>query len=125
MENKFTTENLKVGDKVKVYCSNQGVQRYYVGEIVKKTPTGLVDVQYKAGYAPVRFRATGGTYEKSALYSRSYSSIDYLTPEDEILITEQNESIAMVRWLKEFEWSKLSHGELTKVCATVKDLKNS
>lgn len=43
----FSTENLQVGDKVKVICHSgaKSVNTYY-GEVIKKTPKGKVDVKY-------------------------------------------------------------------------------
>lgn len=43
----FSTENLQVGDKVKVICYSgaKSINTYY-GEVIKKTPKGKVDVKY-------------------------------------------------------------------------------
>ena len=43
----FSTENLQVGDKVKVIChSGAKIINNYYGEVIKKTPKGKVDVKY-------------------------------------------------------------------------------
>lgn len=43
----LNTKELKVGDKVKVVC-HSGVKSSfsYIGEVIKKTPKGKVDVKY-------------------------------------------------------------------------------
>lgn len=42
----FNGENLKVGDKVIVYQSHFSSKAYYVGTVVKRTPTGLLDIEW-------------------------------------------------------------------------------
>lgn len=42
----FNGENLQVGDKVIVYVSYFSSKSYYVGTVVKRTPTGLLDIEY-------------------------------------------------------------------------------
>lgn len=42
----FNGENLKVGDKVIVYQSHFSNKAYYVGTVVKRTPTGLLDIEW-------------------------------------------------------------------------------
>lgn len=43
----FNGENLKVGDKVIVYQSHFSSKAYYVGTVVKRTPTGAIG--YRVG----------------------------------------------------------------------------
>lgn len=45
----FNGENLQVGDKVIVYASYFSSKSYYVGTVVKRTPTGLLDIEYGDG----------------------------------------------------------------------------
>lgn len=45
----FNGENLKVGDKVIVYQSHFSSKAYYVGTVVKRTPTGLLDIEWGNG----------------------------------------------------------------------------
>ena len=45
----FNGENLKVGDKVIVYQSHFSSKAYYVGTVVKRTPTGLLDIEWGKG----------------------------------------------------------------------------
>lgn len=42
----FNGENLQVGDKVIVYESHFSSKAYYVGTVVKRTPTGLLDIAW-------------------------------------------------------------------------------
>lgn len=41
----FNGENLQVGDKVIVYVSYFSSKSYYVGTVVKRTLTGLLDIE--------------------------------------------------------------------------------
>lgn len=45
----FNGENLQVGDKVIVYVSYFSSKSYYVGTVVKRTPTGLLDIEWGGG----------------------------------------------------------------------------
>lgn len=45
----FNGENLQVGDKVIVYVSYFSSKSYYVGTVVKRTPTGLLDIEWGNG----------------------------------------------------------------------------
>lgn len=45
----FNGENLQVGDKVIVYASYFSSKSYYVGTVVKRTPTGLLDIEWGNG----------------------------------------------------------------------------
>lgn len=62
----FNGENLKVGDKVIVYQSHFSSKAYYVGTVVKRTPTGLLDIEW------------GGMVEKRDLRVMGMSIIDPL-----------------------------------------------
>ena len=42
----FNGENLQVGDKVIVYVRYFSRKSYYVGTVVKRTPTGLLDIEW-------------------------------------------------------------------------------
>ena len=79
MENKFTTDNLNVGDKVIVHRYGNFNSRYFVGTITKKTPTGLVDV--KVCNNEIRFKKTGYEYSRSHGYLRTCYSLEFYTEE--------------------------------------------
>lgn len=62
----FNGENLKVGDKVIVYQSHFSSKAYYVGTVVKRTPTGLLDIEWGNGRKE-RFKSNGYEYHRSSL----------------------------------------------------------
>lgn len=129
MENKFTTENLNVGDKV-IVCSCDGYNgnRKYVGTITKKTPTGLVDVAYRNTGTSVRFKSDGSEQAKRDPWSRSSVSLSFYTPEQEEEINLADKKRAVVSWLSKlskFEWEKLEYDKLKTVVEIVRGLKNS
>lgn len=77
----FSTENLKVGDKVILHYSNYGRFTKYVGEITKKTPTGLVDVSYD-GRLLERFKPDGYPQRKRSRYSFVNVHLGYWSEEE-------------------------------------------
>ena len=79
MENKFTTDNLNVGDKVIVHRYGNFNNKYFVGMITKKTPTGLVDI--KVSNMEIRFKKNGYEYNRPQLYSRTCYSLEFYTEE--------------------------------------------
>jgi hypothetical protein len=115
----FSTENLRVGDKViVVHGSIYSGKVRDVGEIVKKTPAGKVDVRYCAGY-PQRYYKDGSCYATASNYLEEYSK----EAEEEIL--RQKKLWSMQRWLKDFDYTKLSYEEAEQVYTLVAGLKNS
>lgn len=54
----FNGENLQVGDKVIVYVSYFSSKSYYVGTVVKRTPTGLLDIERGNGKKKRDLRVT-------------------------------------------------------------------
>lgn len=105
----FSTENLRVGDKViVVHKSVYSGKVRYVGEIIKKTPAGRVDVKYCDG-CPKRYYKDGSCYATASSYLEEYSK----EAEEEIL--RQKKLQRMQRWLKEFDYTKLSYKEAEQV----------
>lgn len=45
----LTEKIYRFGDKVIVYASYFSSKSYYVGTVVKRTPTGLLDIEYGDG----------------------------------------------------------------------------
>lgn len=70
----FSTENINVGDKVICYSGGMGAER--IGTVVKKTPSGLIDVSF--GHYKERFRKNGSE-QKGSLWNHSW--LDYYTDE--------------------------------------------
>lgn len=62
MLDSFTTQMLQVGDRVRVLCHNGAKDVHeYVGEVIKKTPKGKVDVKYSIEIV-ARFSEDGMEY---------------------------------------------------------------
>lgn len=101
----FNGENLKVGDKVIVYQSHFSSKAYYVGTVVKRTPTGLLDIEWGKG--------------RTSFYLEPY------TEERGRQVIQENKRKCMVGWLKEFDYTKLSYEEAEQVYTLVAGLKNS
>lgn len=121
----FSTENLQVGDKViVVHGSIYSDEVRDVGEIVKKTPTGKVDVKYCDG-APQRYSKDGSYYGARERYSTSHNYLTEYSKEAEEEILRQKKLQRMQRWLKEFDYTKLSYEEAEQVYTLVAGLKNS
>ena len=59
----FDGDAVKVGDKVVVVISSWGNKSRSIGEVVKKTPTGLIDVKIFGG-GVTRYRKNGYPYAK-------------------------------------------------------------
>lgn len=73
---KFHGENIQVGDKVIVYVVSHQRRSYHVGKVTKRTPTGLLDVEW--GGRSERFRNNGTEYHRSdGFYRTSYYLEDY------------------------------------------------
>lgn len=121
----FSTENLQVGDKViVVHGSIYSGEVRDVGEIVKKTPTGKVDVKYCGG-SPQRYYKDGSYYGARQRYSTSSNYLVEYSKEAEEEILRQKKLQRMQRWLKEFDYTKLSYEEAEQVYTLVAGLKNS
>lgn len=76
----FNGENLQVGDKVIVYVSYFSSKSYYVGTVVKRTPTGLLDIEYGDGKKE-RFKSNGYEYHRSSGYGRTSLYLEPYTEE--------------------------------------------
>lgn len=118
MIDKFSTENLQVGDKVIVVRTGLGSRSRYVGEIIKKTPTGLVDVKY-ANVEKHRFRADGNDYSASDGWTMSFIRLEEATEEKVAEINRVNRRIAICRTLREIEWENYTDEELENIYSCV------
>lgn len=125
MRGRFSTDNLQVGDKViVVHASIYSDEVREVGEIVKKTGAGKVDVKYSAGL-PQRYNKDGSYYGATYRYSTSKNYLEEYSKEVEDNIIRQGKLRSMQRWLKEFDYTKLSYEEAEQVYTLVAGLKNS
>lgn len=110
----FSTENLKVGDKViVVHGSIYSDAVRDVGEVVKKTPKGKVDIKYCGG-VPQRY-SNDGSFTSHSKYPISNNYLEYWSEEAEREIRKQKLLSNMRRWLKAFDYDKLSYEECERV----------
>lgn len=120
----FDGDAVKVGDKVVVVISSWGNKSRSIGEVVKKTPTGLIDVKIFGG-GVTRYRKNGYPYAKSERYS-NYTN--YLLPYSEELerqIKQDNDRRAMIAHLSKVDWSKYTNEELDNILRYISRLRNS
>lgn len=80
---KFSTKNINVGDKVICYSGGMGTER--IGTVVKKTPSGLIDVSF--GHYKERFRKNGSE-QKESIWNHKW--LDYYTDEKGSQIEEES-----------------------------------
>lgn len=118
----FNGENLQVGDKVIVYVSYFSSKSYYVGTVVKRTPTGLLDIEWGNGKKE-RFKSNGYEYHRSSGYGRTSLYLEPYTEERGRQVIQENKRKCMVGWLKEFDYTKLSYEEAEQVYTLVTEVK--
>lgn len=120
----FNGDAVKEGDKVIVVISSWGNKSRSIGEVVKKTPTGLIDVKISGG-GVTRYRKNGCPYAKSERYS-NYTN--YLLPYSEELerqIQQDNDRRAMIAHLSKVDWGKYTNEELDNILRYISRLRNS
>lgn len=124
MMDKFSTDNLQVGDKVIVICIGWRSRSEYIGEIIKKTPTGLVDVRYKEDIVH-RFKQNGYDYTKQERYSRISIWIEEYTEERMEAIRKRNKRDRILNFLEEREWNTYEDVELEQIYEFIKGLRST
>lgn len=97
----FSTENINVGDKVICYSSGLGGER--IGIVVKKTPSGLVDVSF--GNYRERFKKNG--YELQG-NSWDHDWLGYCTDEKEKQIEEAKKIRDLARKISECKFREFT-----------------
>ena len=110
----FSGADLKVGDKVIVYTSYMKKSKLYIGEITRKTPTGLLDVKYK-GNIVERFKDNGNPYNKSDCYSFRQTYLMPYSEERAQEIQRDRDRERMLKYLSEMDWSIYSNEELDNI----------
>lgn len=95
----FNGENLKVGDKVIVYQSHFSNKAYYVGTVVKRTPTGLLDIEWGNGRKE-RFKSNGYEYHRSSGYGRTSFYLEPYTEERGRQVIQENKRKCMAVIIK-------------------------
>ena len=126
MRDEFKGENLQVGDNVIVVVSGIGFSRRYVGEVVKRTPTGLLDVIWEERKNPTRFRKEGYEYHRShdCYGSTSYYLENYDDKRAEE-INRYNRARKIAGFLGGMDWNKYTVDELYKIYDFVKGLRST
>lgn len=95
----FSTENVGIGDKVIV--TNRYEKR--VGTVTKKTPSGLIDVDFGYG-TTTRYKMDGRCFGRSAPYE--YERLSYWTQEEEDEIRRAGRKEWLVARLLDCKWRK-------------------
>ena len=116
----YEFENLQVGDKVIVRVSYIGDCRHYVGEVVKRTPTGLLDVNYNGTVK--RFKPDGQIYKRRDKWDRLYISLCEYDERTAKEIEEYNERLKNIKFLRNVDWDKFTNDGLKYIVAEIKDL---
>ena len=116
--------NVKEGDKVVVFTSSWGSKSLSIGEVVKKTPTGLIDVKISGG-GVTRYKKNGYPYAKTERYS---TCRNYLMPYSEELerqIQQDKDRRDMIAYLSKVSWSKYTNEELDNILRYISRLRSS
>lgn len=125
MENQgFDGNTVKEGDKVVVFTSSWGSKSLSIGEVVKKTPTGLIDVKISGG-GVTRYKKNGYPYAKTERYS---TCRNYLMPYSEELerqIQQDKDRRDMIAYLSKVSWSKYTNEELDNILRYISRLRSS
>lgn len=124
MESNFSTDNVQVGDKVIVIVAGLGSSREYIGEVTKKTPTGLIDVCY-AGTAVTRFNKYGRDYSKQSRFSYTFIYIEQYTEEKADIIRARDKRERIMNFLKGRDWYAYEDTELEQIYNFIKGLRNT
>lgn len=124
MRGNFNTDNVQVGDKVIVIATGWSSRSEYIGEVIKKTPTGLVDVRYR-GDTVHRFKKNGYDYTKQERFSHSSIWIEEYTEEREDTIRKCNKRNGILNFLKEREWNTYEEAELEQIYNFIKGLRST
>lgn len=114
--------NLNVGDKVIVLVSHYSDKTYYLGTVVKKTPTGLLDIKYSNTIT--RFRPNGSIFAKHTPYSTIRHSLIEYSEEMETRIKEQNMRRFNLEFVNRFSYDSLNNSQLDSIVKLLKSFNN-
>lgn len=110
----FSTDNLQAGDNVVVVISDTfSVIAKYIGTVIKKTPSGMVDVRCCGIIS--RYKRDGDEYGKRDPYSRRRKYLIESTEEEQKKIDLQRKRSQMEAYLKDYKYADLSYEDLEKV----------
>lgn len=118
----FSTDNLQVGDNVVVVISDtfSGIVKY-IGTVIKKTPSGLVDVRCCGRVS--RYRRDGDEFGSRDPYSRRRKYLIEATKEEQEEIALQRKRSQIETYLKNYKYADLSYEDLEKVYKMLEALK--
>ena len=116
----FNAENLIIGDKVIVVVISGYTNRSkYVGEVIKKTPKGLLDVRYNNSIVR-RYRPNGSQYAKRESYASGWSFLERCTKNKVEAINNANKRSDILRFLKGCAWEEYGDDQLADIYECVK-----
>ena len=117
----FSTDNLQAGDNVVVVISDtfSGIGKY-IGTVIRKTPSGMVNVS--CGVMS-RYKRDGEEYGKRDPYSRRRKYLIEATEEEQKKIALQRKRSQMEAYLKDYKYADLSYEDLENVCKMLEALK--
>lgn len=97
----FSTDNLQAGDNVVVVISDSfsGIVKY-IGTVIKKTPSGMVDVRCCGIIS--RYKRDGDEYGKRDPYSRRRKYLIESTEEEQKKTALQRKRSQMEAYLKDY-----------------------
>lgn len=122
MGRNFNGDAVKEGDKVIVYISCWGNTSLSVREVVKKTPTGLIDVKTSGG-GVTRYRKDGSLYANAERYSNYTNYLMSYSEELERQIQQDKDRKAMLAHLSKVTWSKYTNEELDNILRYISRIK--
>ena len=118
----FSTDNLHAGDNVVVVISDTflGIGKY-IGTVIKKTPSGMVDVRCCGDIS--RYKRDGDEYGKRDPYSRRRKYLIEATEEEQEKIALQRKRSQIEKYIKDYKYADLSYEDLEKVYKMLEALK--
>lgn len=119
--NGFTTGNINVGDKVIVYKYFYGEIQKQIGEVTKKTPTGLIDVQF-GDATKVRFNRFGKEIGGDKWSRRT---LEYATKEEVLKLKATMKRKQHIRLLVNTEWKNYNDETIEKIINILSNEKES
>lgn len=109
----FVGDKVSVGDKVIVHSAYFGTWKEAVGTVIKKTPTGLLDVEWNG--RSMRFKSNGYEYHRASVYGRTSYYLENYTKEKGIEVEHKNRKAYIANFLRKFDYDKLSYEECEQV----------
>lgn len=119
----FIGDKVSIGDKVIVHAVYFGTWKDTVGTVIKKTPTGLLDVEWDGSH--MRFKSNGYEYHRASGYGRTSYYLENYTKEKGIEVEHKNHKAYIADFLRKFDYDKLSYEECEQVYKLVVGFKEA